>query len=87
MFYYLLHIFLIHVLAVIAAVATGHVWTDMVVTTWVTNSPGLKGYGFNLPTVYLIWAATVILLYPLCNNWFDKYKRSHQASQWWLSYI
>ncbi len=86
MFYYLVHIFFVHLLAVIAVVATGHAWTDMVVTTWVTNSPGLKGYGFNLATVYLVWAATVILLYPLC-NWFDKYKRSHQASQWWLSYI
>jgi uncharacterized membrane protein len=84
MFYYLIHIFLIHLLAMAAVVASGYKWSDMVVTTWVTGSPELKGYGFSLPVVYGIWLVTVIVLYPLC-NWYDKYKRSHQA--WWLSYL
>jgi uncharacterized membrane protein len=86
MFYYLAHIFFIHLLAMAAVVASGHKWSDMVVWTWVTSSPELKGYGFSLPVVYAIWLGTVIVMYPLC-NWYDKYKRSHQAQQWWLSYI
>ncbi len=86
MFYYLVHIFFIHLLAMAAVVALGHKWSDMVVWTWVTSSPELKGYGFSLPIVYAIWLSTVIVLYPLC-NWYDKYKRSHQGQYRWLSYI
>jgi len=86
MFYYLVHIFVVHLLAVVAVVASGHKWSDMVVATWVTASPELKGYGFNLLTVYGIWLGTVILLYPLCKG-YDKYKRIHQGQYRWLSYI
>jgi len=86
MFYYLIHIFFIHLLAVAAVVAQGHKWSDMVVQTWVTSSPELKGYGFSLPVVYAIWLGTVILLYPLC-AWYDRYKRAHQARNRWLSYL
>ncbi len=86
MFYYLVHIFFIHLLAMAAVVALGHKWSDMVVQTWVTSSPDLKGYGFSLPVVYAIWLGTVILLYPLC-KWYDGYKRAHQGEYRWLSYL
>ena len=86
MLYYLLHIFLIHLLALIAVILSGHKWTDMILSTRVNTAPQLKGYGFNLITVYIIWIGIVIILYPLC-KWFDKYKRSHQSSKWWLSYL
>jgi uncharacterized membrane protein len=86
MFYYLVHIFLVHLLAVVAVVASGYKWTTMVVRSWVTSSPELKGYGFNLAVVYGVWLGTVILLYPVC-KWYDKYKRDHQGVAWWLSYI
>jgi hypothetical protein len=55
-------------------------------TNWVTANPQLRGYGFSLGTVYLIWIVVVIALYPLC-KWFDGYKRSHQAARPWLSYL
>lgn len=87
MFYYLVHIFFIHLLAIIGAVVSGHPWTVMVdLTTWVTANVQLKGYGFNLLTVYVVWIGVVIALYPLC-RWFDGYKRAHQAEKWWLSYL
>jgi uncharacterized membrane protein len=87
MFYYLIHIFLLHGIAVMGAVLSGHPASDMVnLTTWVTANAKLKGYGFGLPVVYLVWIGTVILLYPLC-KWFDGYKRSHIAQQKWLSYL
>jgi uncharacterized membrane protein len=86
-FYYLIHIYLLHGLAVIAALIQGHPAADMVgFTNWVTANPQLRGYGFSLGTVYIIWIIVVIALYPLC-KWFDGYKRSHQAARPWLSYL
>lgn len=85
MFYYLLHLYLIHSLAVLAAVLTGYDASDMVFNTWVTNSPELTGYGFSLWVVYVIWIGVVVILYPLC-NWYDSYKTA-QRGQWWLSYL
>ena len=86
MFYYLLHLYLIHLLAVAAALLTGYDASDMVFNTWVTNSPNLVGYGFNLWVVYVVWISVVLILYPLC-KWYDTYKALEQRSKWWLSYI
>jgi uncharacterized membrane protein len=85
MFYYILHLYVIHILAVIAAILTGYTFSDMVFNTWVTDSPALKGYGFSLGVVYLVWIAVVLALYPLC-KWYDTYKINHRE-QWWLSYL
>jgi hypothetical protein len=57
----------------------------MVFNTWVGFSTELKGYGFNLGVVYLVWIALVIILYPLC-KWFEAYKANHR-DKWWLSYL
>lgn len=86
LFFYLVHIYILHLLGMLAAVLTGFKWTDMVIQdTWITESPALKGYGFGLPVVYLVWIAVVILLYPLC-RWYDNYKLRHRT-KWWLSYL
>jgi len=86
MFYYLVHIFLIHLLAMLMAVITGYHWSDMVLHMRVNKSPQLKGYGFNLATVYIIWITVVFVLYPLC-RWYGRYKTLHQSSKWWLRYV
>jgi uncharacterized membrane protein len=86
MFYYLLHIYLVHALAVIAVVISGHPASQMILSTWVTENHDLRGYGYTLPVVYLIWIAVILILYPLC-KWFDAYKRSHLPRQKWLSYL
>ena len=86
MFYYLVHILFIHVLAMIAAVMLGYKWSDMVLTTMINRSPALKGYGFDLMFVYIIWAALILILYPLC-KWFARYKNTHQSRKWWLRYL
>ncbi|HZB14408.1 MAG TPA: heparan-alpha-glucosaminide N-acetyltransferase domain-containing protein [Chryseolinea sp.] len=85
MFYYLLHLYLIHLLALTAALLTGYEASDMVFNTWVTNSPNLVGYGFSLWVVYVVWISVVLILYPLC-KWYDTYKAT-QRSKWWLSYL
>ena len=86
LFYYILHIYLIHIIALMAAVLTGYSWTDMTsFDTFISYMPNLKGYGFGLGIVYIIWLSVVILMYPLC-KWYDGYKSSHR-DKWWLSYL
>jgi uncharacterized membrane protein len=86
MFYYLAHILLIHLIAFFAAILSGRSGWDMVLSTGVDDSPSLKGYGFDLGVVYLVWIGLILVLYPFC-RWFDRYKRAHQATHWWLSYL
>ena len=86
MFYYLAHILLIHLLAFLAAVLSGHQLSDMILSGAVNAKPELKGYGFPLFVVYLVWIGLIVILYPLC-RWYDGYKRAHQATRWWLSYV
>ena len=86
MFYFLLHMPLIHLLAVIVCYARyGQVH-------WMFESPNLgkfpitppPGWGFSLPVVYLLWAFVVIALYPAC-RWFAALKQ--RRSDPWLSYL
>jgi uncharacterized membrane protein len=87
MFFYLLHIFVIHGLATIAVVLSGRPFADMVITGNLNgkDTPWLVGYGFPLWFVYLVWLFVVIAFYPLC-KWYDNYKTSHRE-KWWLSYL
>jgi hypothetical protein len=85
MFFYIIHIYLIHVIALIAALILGYDAADMVFNTWVTDSPNLRGYGFNLGVVHLVWITMVLVLFPLC-LWYDRYKIQHR-DKWWLSYL
>ena len=85
-FYYLVHLYIIHVLALLAAVISGRPWTDMVsFNTWISYNPNLRGYGFNLGIVYLVWISIILILYPLCKR-YDAYKTKHRE-KWWLSYL
>jgi uncharacterized membrane protein len=86
MFYYLLHIPLIHLIAVVVCYARyGHVH-------WMFESPSISqfpitsppGWGFSLPAVYLTWVGLGLALYPLC-QWFAQVKG--RRSQAWLSYL
>jgi uncharacterized membrane protein len=85
MFYYIVHLYWLHLLAMLAVVLTGHKWSEMVLNGFIGESSQLRGFGFNLFTVYLIWIAIVLSLYPLC-KWYDRYKKNHRST-WWLSYL
>jgi len=85
MFFYLLHIYLIHLTAMLAAQLSGYQWSDMVLNDWPWLQPQLKGYGFSLGFTYLVWICIVIVLYPLCRS-YDSYKTRHKE-KWWLSYL
>jgi uncharacterized membrane protein len=81
MFYYLLHIPLIHLFAVAVCYARyGQVH-------WMFENPLFvqpPGWGYSLPIVYLVWAVVVLTLYPLC-RWFAGLKQ--RRSDEWLSYF
>lgn len=85
-FYYVLHIYLIHLFAFFGASILGYSWSTMILHDRVNRVPYLKGYGYSLAIVYVIWIAVVLLLYPLC-KWFDRYKRAHRVNRPWLSYV
>ena len=84
-FYYILHLYLIHIIAMLLAQLTGFGWRIMLLNNWLSEEPKLKGYGVSLGLVYLIWISVILLLYPLCKK-FDEYKQGHKE-QWWLSYL
>lgn len=84
-FYYIIHLYAIHFLALLLAQWTGFGWQSMILKGWVTESPVLKGYGLHLWLVYVIWALLNFLLYPVCKK-FARYKLVHKDKRW-LSYF
>ena len=85
-FYYILHIYIIHIAAAVCFFARGHSFADAANVgqqfPFMFVAPG-EGYG--LPIVYLVWILVVIGLYPLCKR-YDQYKTLHKE-KWWLSYF
>ena len=51
MFYYIVHIYLIHLVAMLAAELSGFNWYDMILQRRTQFEPQLKGYGFSLLTI------------------------------------
>ena len=81
LFYYLLHIPLIHLVAVVFALFK-YGRANWFFLNWPQPAP--EGYGYNLLVVYLVWLGTVAALYPLC-RWFAGVKRRRRDA--WLSYL
>jgi uncharacterized membrane protein len=86
LFYFVLHLSLIHLLAVVLC------YLQNGAVHWMFESPNLTaypftpppGWGLPLPWIYLLWVVVVTMLYPVC-AWFAGVKR-RQA--WpWLSYL
>ena len=84
-FFYILHIFLIHLLALGAMAWSGGNWQEMVLDMSSFTSEALAGYGYPLWTVYLIWLIVILILYPVCKAYM-KYKIGNR-DKWWLSYL
>jgi hypothetical protein len=81
LFYYLLHIPVIHLLAVLAANATG-VNTDFMIGSYPFFWQG--EWGYSLPVVYFVWIVVITGLYPVC-SWYYNIKRKKKSK--WLSYL
>jgi uncharacterized membrane protein len=84
-FYYMLHIPLIHALAlVVSQVRLGEVSAWLFANHPMGNPPPPDGYTWSLPLLYLVWAVAVVLLYFAC-RWFADLKARRQ--DWWLRYL
>ena len=71
-FYYVVHIYLIHALAVATAFA---------ITGALATTPEIN---FSLTGVYIVWLMVVVLLYPIC-RWFSELKE--KSGGWWWTYL
>ena len=75
-FYFLLHIAVVHLLALIVTAVTGGNWR-----WWITEIPNggvltghPAGYGYGLAMIWCIWIFVVALCYPAC-RWYAGVKR------------
>jgi uncharacterized membrane protein len=84
MFYYVLHLFLIHLLAILVGVIYGQPVSWMWSSPLPMGRPTVEGYGHGLPFVYAMTIAVVVLLYFPC-RWFAEVKR--RRDDWWLRYL
>jgi uncharacterized membrane protein len=80
LFYYILHLYLIHALAVVFA----FIKYGPAISQLFQNGRPPDNYGYNLGVVYLVWISVVLALYPIC-RWFAGVKRRRKDA--WLSYI
>ncbi|SHF53915.1 Uncharacterized membrane protein [Microbulbifer donghaiensis] len=78
--YYILHIYIAHLLALGLAQWQGFGWRAAAGGWWTFP----EGYGLPLPMVYVIWLGVVALLYPFC-RWLAAVKA--RRKDWWLSYL
>jgi len=85
-FYYIIHIGLIHSLALLGLVITGKDWHKMILNNEAfTNPDVLTGYGYPLWIVYTVWILVIVVLYPVCKKYMQ-YKANNK-DKWWLSYL
>lgn len=86
MFYYLLHFFTIHLLAVILCYLRYGEIHSMFQSPDIAHFPVTQppGWGLTLPWVYIIWIAVVIAVYPCCRWYAGLRQRSNNP---WLSYL
>jgi len=85
-FFYVLHIYLVHLLSIAANAVAGHPTAGLFnYMLNVFTAPQLfHGVGFSLPWVYVAWIVVLALLYPAC-RWWQALKARRR--DWWLSYL
>ncbi len=86
LFFFVVHFFLIHLLAVAASYlrhgSVGALLRSPDLAHFPFSQP--PGWDVGLPTVYLIWIGVVAALFPLC-RWYAGVKQTKRS--WWLSYL
>jgi uncharacterized membrane protein len=83
LFYYVLHIYVIHVIAIVASLAFHQpIWHGTIIAD---HAQRPLGYGHGLPFIYAMWILAVAILYLPC-RWFMELRSRHR--DWtWLSYL
>lgn len=82
LFFYVAHIYLIHGLAVLVALATGQPTSWLFHGAIFADTPA--GYGHGLPFIYFMWLGVLAILYVPC-RWLAEIK--NRRRDWWLSYL
>jgi hypothetical protein len=85
LFFYIVHIYAIHSLALVSLELAGRTWSEWIITAERFLSESLVDFGFNLWVVYLVWALVLVGMYPLC-KWYRPYKKAHPERKL-LAYI
>lgn len=75
LFYFIIHLYIIHTLMFIILYIQGYNSSDFVFGIFKNGRPETGG-GVGLLWIYLIWIGIVAILYPIC-NWYGKYKAGH----------
>jgi uncharacterized membrane protein len=84
-FFYVLHIPLIHALAMVVSLArTGAVDPWLFADHPMGAPPPPDGYTWSLPLLYVVWAVALVMLY-LASKWFGDVKARRR--DWWLRYV
>lgn len=79
LFFYLIHLYLIHLLALFAAWIEGESVSALLgAGIWSNDIP--KDYGYDLPGVYGFWLLVVLVLYPTCRG----FERLKAAKPHWI---
>jgi uncharacterized membrane protein len=86
LFFYIVHFYLIHVLAVVASYVRFGTVREMFQSPDLGHFPfsAPPGWNLGLPMVYLVWMVVVLALFPMC-YWYAGFKR--RRNDWWLSYL
>jgi uncharacterized membrane protein len=85
-FFYVLHIYVVHGLAIAANAAVGRDVSAMFnfFANMVASPERYQHLGFPLALVYVAWIIVLALLYPICRWWISV---KQQRKGWWLSYL
>jgi uncharacterized membrane protein len=84
-FFYLLHIPLIHALAlVVSKIRLGEVSPWLFANHPMGNPEVPDGYMWSLGLLYLVWVVAIVVLYFAC-RWYAELKATRR--DWWLSYL
>ena len=84
-FFYIVHLYVIHALAMLLLVYEGRDWHEYILSARGILSGTLRNFGLSLGAVYFVWIGLVASLYPFC-KWYQSYRENHPA-KWWLSYL
>lgn len=84
LFTYVLHIYVVHSFAVLIGVLGGVQASYYLDFLSKFGGAGRGGLGFELPIVYAVRLAVLLMLYPI-SAWFARVKRRRR--DWWLSYL
>jgi uncharacterized membrane protein len=80
LFFYILHLYLIHGAALLYA----YLLHGNAIFTWSPQNPPPDDIWVSLSTVYVLWITALLILYPPC-AWYAGVKRRYRSA--WLSYL